>query len=234
MPAWRVEILGVESALKAICSELTTPKSKLVEENGSFWLQSTDFDSLDDPVEIRSRAHDIVEVINGALRIRMPNVGAITAGDPARIDTSGRTEQFGAVSLRIHYTVAVSDVDSESAWTGFRSAISMSEHDEQVSQVLQLLSHEGTFADLYSAYEIIRASVGESTMVAEGWAQRTTLKRFTMTANNPEAGGIGVRHPLKGKRPVTKDPMSLAAANVLLRELADRWLNLKEHAQPSK
>lgn len=224
MPKWEVELIGDKDDLQAIFEDLRERETRpyaVTNDGQTYRLVSTKFDTLTDIADVQRIASEQIRIIDGAARFCLNRVQPLTTGLVSVVHDSGDRENYGAISLAINYRVAASDNGGGLTDVQFRRALAMAERDESSKRILQLFAGNPSLADLYSVYEIIREQVGGANQIVDKhWAKKGDLNRFTMTANNPDAGGDGARHAIKGKRPIKITPVSVEEADQLVRTLA--------------
>jgi hypothetical protein len=77
-------------------------------------------------------------------------------------------------------------------------------------------TQEHSWGSLYCLYEVIEEDVGSIDKIAnEGWATKTSIKRFKHTANSPSAIGDAARHGKESTTPPAR-PMELGEARALI------------------
>ena len=65
MPKWLVRLKGERFDLEDFPKLLRSPEVRVVEENGSFYLESSEFNSLTLAEEVRERGRALIKLING-------------------------------------------------------------------------------------------------------------------------------------------------------------------------
>jgi hypothetical protein len=100
--------------------------------------------------------------------------------------------------------------------------------DPDVADALRILGQPDNldWYDLYKAYEIVEHnSGGSATIVANGWAAKSDLKRLTISANHPGISGDLARHARRpGSAPRSNRVMTLHDADALVRRLVSAWI----------
>ena len=103
--------------------------------------------------------------------------------------------------------------------------MALSKRDAHVKKALRLIENDfETWYGLYKVFEIIRQDAGN--IVKRGWCTEAELRRFTQTANSPDALGLNARHAKT--IPAPPDPMSLSSAASFIRKLMSAWLEEKK------
>jgi hypothetical protein len=68
MPEWLVRLEGEKFDLEDLPSLLCSPENTVIEEDSSYYLKSSQFKSLGSADEVRERAIDMIEKLNGAVK----------------------------------------------------------------------------------------------------------------------------------------------------------------------
>ena len=237
MPEWLVRLKGDKSDLGYLPSLLRSAGHAIIEENGVYYLKSSDFDSLDSADAARERGIAIIKMLNGAMRLCVRSFAGVGEDGVTVIEEDGRRRHFvyGSVSmqgrsrLRADATVLASDGAEQieqALPSNLESWLSLANTDWAVADALHFF-RENTWVSLYKVYEIIRKDAGgEPAMVRNGWAATEELNRFRQTAQSRAALGDFARHALRELRPPSQ-PMTIQEAESLLREVMLNWLSSK-------
>lgn len=81
-----------------------------------------------------------------------------------------------------------------------------------------------SWMELYKVYEIVRESGVLHIAAQAAGLVPSDVKRFTHTANHPEASGDDGRHARSQQRP-PRNPMSIEQARDLVSRLVRAWLD---------
>jgi hypothetical protein len=215
-----------------VCSEEHT----VIEEDGSYYLKSSDFDSLGSADEVRERARAIIEMLNGAMKLYTPSFRGIYEAGVTLIEEDGRRRHYvyleASITLRskvsANPTVTTSNGAREIAppLTNVESWISLAKTDKAVADALHFF-RDNTWISLYKVYEIISEDVGgEEAIIRNGWATERRLNRFRQTAQSKAALGDLARHAASRFKPPSR-PMTIQEAGSLLRGVILSWLSSK-------
>lgn len=236
MPKWLVRIKGDTFDLEDLPALLRSPELTITKENGFYYLESSEFDSLTSADEVRERGVALIKMMNGAAKLYRNNFRDISEDGVIRIEDNGRRHQYvfsksvliGRAKLSAKATVTTSNgtqvtVNQPSVietWLGLAKKYKL------VADVLHFF-REDTWINLYKIYEVVRDDVRDKhTIVKNGWVSGAELSRFTRTAQSRAALGDFARHAIeKYKSPA--QPMSLAEAKSLIKGLIMNWLCAK-------
>jgi hypothetical protein len=229
MNDWCVGLTGDEFDLEELPKLFSTSKVEIVEDNGSYSLQSRDFDSLTDPHEVRLRAIDLIDRVNGAARLAFPgfkpvSISYVQRQEDEHIEISVWSES-SAVS-RAKATVVVKSATGAPKEVQSRpldSWLQLSTNNKSVEKLLRLLSHGALDWDrLHKLLEVVQEGGGAS-IIGSGDVTKAELGRFTQTANSFGALTYNARHAHE-KVPPPPKPMALEEARALILRLARCWL----------
>lgn len=227
MPNWLVRLKGEKFDLEDLPSLLRSPEYTIIEENGSYYLKSSDFDTLSSADEVRERAIAIIDMLNEAMNLRIHNFRGVFEDGVTIIKEDGSRHHSvylgGSIAARVKVSATVttskgtqqiapqpSDVES---W------LSLAKGDKAVADALRFF-RENTWISLYKVYETIRADVGgKEAITTNGWATNGRLDQFTHTAQYE-------RHS-RNNTPPKKGPMPIQEAESLIRGVLLSWFRSK-------
>jgi len=225
MPNWLVRLKGEKFDLEDFSSLLRSPEHTVIEENGSYYLKSSDFDSLSSADEVRERAIAIIDMLNGAMKLHIHNFRGVFEDGVTLIKEDGSRHHYAylggtiAARAKVSATVTTSNGTQQIAPqpSNVESWLSLAKGDKAVADALHFF-RENTWISLYKVYEIIRDDVGGK-ITTNGWASKTRLGLFTQTAQS-------ARHASKKKSPPAQ-PMSILEAESLIRGILLSWFRSK-------
>jgi hypothetical protein len=108
MAQWLVRLLGERFDLEDLPAWFAEPELKIIEEEGMFWLASSDFDALQTPEQVKSDAEQKLEAVAGAARLFQPNIRPPQLVAVVRKHDDGRKEGFVDFAASIHARSKVS------------------------------------------------------------------------------------------------------------------------------
>ena len=239
MPEWLVRLKGDELDLGYLPSLLRSAGHTVIEQNGGYYLRSSDFDSLDSGDAVLERGIAIIKMLNGAMRLRVPSFSGVGEDGVTVIEEDGRRQHFayGSVSmqgrsrLRADATVLASDggeqIEPQPPPSNVESWLSLADTDQAVADALGFF-RENTWISLFKVYEIIEKDLGGGgAIVRNGLAARKRLRRFTHTAQSSATLGDLARHAASRTEPPPQ-PMTIQEAELLLRQVMLSWLSSKQ------
>ena len=236
MPNWLVRLKGEKFDLEDLPSLLRSPELTVIEENGSYYLKSSDFDSLSLADEVRECVIAIIEMLNDAVKFQIHNFRGVSEDGVTLIEEDGSRRHYaylkGSITARsktsANLTVTTSNGTQQVASrpSNVESLLNLAKDDKAVADALHFF-RENTWISLYKVYEIIRDDVGkEDAIIRDGWVTKTELSRFTQTAQSRAALGDNARHAAKKFQPPTK-PMPFHEAESLIRGVLLSWFHSK-------
>ena len=234
MPKWLVRLKGERFDLEDFPKLPRSPEVRVVEENSSFYLESSEFNSLTLAEEVRERGRALIKLINGVSKFNRNNFLDISEDGVTRLENDGKRHSYvfleGTAKIRTkvsaQLTVIAAD-GSEKVSTQPSALESLLEVAQKYNVVADALSfyREDTWSSLYKAYEIIRDNVGDK-IIKNGWSVKSDVSRFTQTAQSRAALGDSARHASKKYKPPAK-PTTLLEARALIKAILSRWVSSK-------
>jgi hypothetical protein len=234
MTEWLVKLKGEELDLRDLPALLRSPDLSVIEEDGSYYLTSAEFNSLTDAGDVLRRAKRLIPLLNGAAKLWLGNFGALDIGAVARVGEEGKHHQFifpESITLqgrgRLRAVADVTPGDSKESLpkpTVLQSWVEVAARDAKVEKALRIFgSRAHNWVNLYNVYEAIQSDVGLKKITDDGWATKTRIRLFKHTADSEAAVGDDARHGHQKDRP-PKNPMSLSEAKALIETILRRWL----------
>lgn len=146
MPNWLVRLKGEKFDLEDFPSRLRSPEHTVIEENGSYYLKSSDFDSLNSPDEVRERAITIINMLNGVMKLLIPDFRGVFEDGVTLIKEDGSRHRYvyGDVELPITQRLKVGETGTTSNGTqqvapqpsNVESWLSLAKGDKAVADAL--------------------------------------------------------------------------------------------------
>lgn len=225
MPKWLVRLKGERFDLEDFPKLLRSSEVRVVEENGSFYLESNEFNSLTLAEEVRERGRALIKLINGVTKFNRDNFLGVSEDAITRVEDDGKRNNYvfleGSVTIRTKVSGQLTGIvtdESEKVATqpsAIESLLKVAQKHNDVADALSFY-REDTWIGLYKTYEIIRDDVGgELQIIKNGWLVKSAIKRFTQTAQP-------YRHASKKYKPPTQ-PMTLLKARALIKTILSQW-----------
>ncbi len=236
MPNWLVRLKGEKFDLEDFPSLLRSPELTVIEENGSYYLKSSDFDSLSLADEVRESAIAIIDMLNGAMKLHIHNFRGVFEDGVTLIKEEGSRPHYaylrGSITARSKTSANLTATTSKGTQqiaprpSNVESWLNLAKDDKAVADALHFF-RENTWINLYKVYEIIIDDVGKKdVIIRNGWVTKKGLRRFTQTAQSRAALGDAARHACN-KPPPPPQPMPFHEAESLIRGVLLSWFHSK-------
>ncbi len=235
MPNWLVRLKGEKFDLEDFPSLLRSPELTVIEENGSYYLKSSDFDSLSSADEVRERAITIIKMLNDAVKFEIHNFRGVSEDGVTLIEDDGIRHHHvyikGSITARSKTSANLTATTSKGTQqiaprpSNVESLLNLAKDDKAVADALHFF-RENTWINLYKVYEIIKDDVGKKdVIIRNGWLTKNELNRFTRTAQSRAALGDAARHA--SNKPPPPQPMPFHEAESLIRGVLLSWFRSK-------
>ncbi len=204
-----------------------------VEDEGEWYLTAASFQSLADAGDVLNAAREVVELINGGMRLHFGDHENIAVASTAiKVGPGGNKNihevvgtahiQLRGMRLTAKGTVGGTHAPPEThpvlKWLRF------AESDPVATEILWFLSRDPDWFVIYKLHELLMEHGGMAWAIHGGHATKAELNRLTGTANSFSAVGRAARHAKLDPRPM-KNPMALEEATRLIRCLARKWFD---------
>lgn len=230
---WVVTLSGSAHILEELSKVFDTPEICIQKDHDAFVLKSRDFADLVSYDKVRDHTTEILTSLNGAAKLSLGSGSPIKIGSISEIRDDGTRHAYVSVASSIvaSATCSISRIHADGTIEESHPAdpaivwMALSRRDAHVKKALRLIENDfETWYGLYKVFEIIREDAGN--IAKRGWCTRAELKKFTQTANSPDALGVNARHAKA--IPAPSDPMSLSSAASFIRKLMSAWLKEKK------
>lgn len=218
MTPWMVEISGNNLELQRLVRMDGLSDISLIQEDDRCYLKSKEFDSCTEAREVLDRGTQILSIINGLGRLRIPNWENYEVRGVAREETGRPCTQF----------IFAEGIPSRSRVGGSvipASFVEIALKDANLRKALRIYGdREHSWPNLYNVYEVVEKGVGGVNEIAKrGWSTKSTIRNFKHTANSVRALGDEARHGKELKTPPDA-PMSKSEAESMIAGLLKAWL----------
>jgi len=238
MTEWLVRLQGEKLDLEEASFHFRAADAEVRPGDDGYCLASSEFSSMTESGEVLKRANELLNVINGILKVTFPNHQPVSAdGIVVRVDEAGKRDRYvhiaGTLGVRVrmraNLTVIKPDGTAEPAAqhpTQAASWMAIARRNADVTHVLGLFA-QPTLVRLYNILDVVAGDVGgEKALINMGWAAKGEIKRFKQTVDSMEAAGDDARHGKKNFK-APKKPMSLREAQNLVGAIIRGWLQIK-------
>ncbi len=237
MKEWMVQLNGDKWDLNELPKELYSSECSVVEEHGSYYLKSSDFNCLKQPGEVLQAATLLMEHANGVAKLRLSGFHNVAVSHRViGIDDEGERQLFVLVTdsweFRDKITVTHGDTKADGSVkppkesTQAKSYIELVKRDKNVADALRFFT-DVNWVNLYKVWEIVADDLGNQRKIYKNnWATKGDLNRFTQTAQSRHELGDQARHAHSKFLPPA-DPMLLTEAESLMRIILRKWVDQK-------
>jgi len=227
---WQIRLEIKTSEFKKLCNLLNSNnKWSLTEENGSYYLSCSDFESLTSVADVYGPATKLLQDISAIAMIRIQGFPPLKADVIAQVDEHGKRKHWFSLSADLYCDNSDVDLELEGGQDfipDFKPEpwLTLKEQDDIVKNVFRIwYSFEHNWINLYKIYEIVNKDAGEN---IKTWVTEKKIKNFKHTSQSVSAIGDDARHGTEKSSP-PPNPMSLSEAQVLIMTLLENWLNWK-------
>jgi len=232
---WKVELIGDSNLLKSLCSEMNPSEELLVfEESGHFFMTNKEFENITSADEVRHKAIEIIEMINGIVFHLFTKKGTISSNSISKINDLGGNDIFffadpeflnlsdNQPSIIITHENGTS-IKSSPLLT-IQNLLTVSERNPIKAKIFRLFASGNLdWVSLYRLYEVVYSDVGNQIF---SWINKSTIQNFKHTCNSVGAIGDASRHGLEiTKSP--KKPLTLIEAQDLIKLIINKYLEIK-------
>ena len=206
---------------------VTGSEIRLVELDGSFYLEDRRIPDTASMGEARRLAEILVPQLNGAIQFLCWPFQTATFECLIEVLENGTGRGIATCAFAVHGTSDYPDIASflKGDPAPIRSLLPLWKTDQDIQDALYYIGAEGNqWANLYRAAEVVEDSVGGESMILErGWCSRSSWTRFRRTANHQEAIGLFSRHA-RATTQAPSNPMTLSEARVFVAGLVRSWI----------
>lgn len=204
MAEWRIQLSGDKFDLDELPRWFTSEELKVKEENGKYYLKSSELNLLTEASKVKEQAEKFLKFINGAGKIKDSKFKPVSIGRIEKAEANGRSMQYlfpESINGRSKVSGDLSVIkagSSEEEQTTIRisyveSWVTLTSKDKNVAKVLSFFCKELNWQNLYKIWEVIEEEQG-SKVFEKGWASEKKISDFTQTANSYLAIGDEARH----------------------------------------
>jgi hypothetical protein len=238
MPSWLIRLKGERFDLEELLKEFRSPKVKIKEENGSFYLESNEFNKMDSANEVLKKGKAIIRQINIVSKFNNNNNYLdVTEDVITQVKDDGTKHNYvflgGSVRLRTKFNAQLKVTNSHgpnkttNQASSSESILKLVEKNDIVAKALSFYN-ENTCFGLYKSYEIIADDIGDEYLIIKnGWSTKKDLKRFIRSINHPDILGDSARHAINKFEP-PKKPMEFSEAKKYIKNILKKWLVAKK------
>lgn len=227
---WAVVVEGRQQDLAAVACAIKSNEVSLDESEKDGWLLVTNaFVDLGEARAVKDMAAEILDTMVGAVALGSRHVRPLTTAHVYRRHPDGRKDAFvmveSAVEVSSALGVGVIQTTSEGVVlpappSQAEKAMAAAEADDNLRRALRIFSERPRTIDkLYKIYELTQQHPN-----SDSWSSSRQRRRFTHSANHPEAHGEDARHAVSNQQPPA-DPMSLSDSEYFIGEILEGWVD---------
>lgn len=234
--AWIVELGGDQHTLSEL-EESFREEAVVVLVDGKYRLPSELFSETSDYAAVKIIAEREVEYLNGYLRVFLPGRRPIATshihqqepGKP-KVAYVTVTESLAVsarlVGLRLGDDEGILEVSQPGP--GFKTWRTIIQNNQAMADVFEYMKKPlNDWSNLGRTLEVIEHDFDDrDALIATGWIDEESLKRFHATANNPVVAGATARHGAR-KYKAPKQPMGIDEARTMVISIVRQWIEEK-------
>jgi hypothetical protein len=205
------------------------------EDDGNYFLWSSQFEDIEESEEIRSTAKKIVLTIrNFGMKdslhtedLQVSHVHQIRDDGTEHVSVlaEASTINISAGPIRVTKTDEEGNKMVRQPADRIYELTKLAAEDEKVQELAGLLDNGDEWVNLYRIYEFIQANIEDDKNIVErGWWSSNQKELFKRTANSRDAIGNEARHG-QDRTPAPDNPMSYSDAKALVDSLLQDWLD---------
>jgi len=235
MTRWHVQLTGDAFDLEELPGLFAEPEASVSHAEGRFELTSVLFEQLADADQVRRRAMELVQHLNGSARLVFGHFKAVSVGAVQEEGPGGRAISVmleEGLELRARASAVVvaqgraQQPPSPPPPAITNNWVKLALRDGTAARVLRLLgAPKCSWHDLYKIMEILESHEGNNLLDALGIAENK-ISCFAQTANSMAAIGDEARHA-KASIPPPATPMDISEARQLIHRWAREWLTTR-------
>lgn len=229
---WIIALNGDEIDLRELAKVCNIPELTIEKEVHSYILKSTHFSSLFSNQEVREKANEILDLLNGAMKFELSARRPIEIAHVKKIDCDGTTltyvVAYDVVPIRVLESEKIDREGKEEIRNAADPVITffkLAQSDPKFAKICQYINQNfNSWSTLYKIYEVIKGDKFKPLEKGEKYYKKAEL--FRRTANNPSSSGLNSRHANDEAPP--ENPMSLSDAKSFIKMLIIEWIEIKK------
>jgi len=235
---WRVGLTGDPFDLDELVADFAGPGVAVTQVGGQYWLSSTEFEHLPTADQVRARAAELVQDLNGAASFGIGGFHAVGVGHVSRVRADGGRDAFlyveGMLTLRGNVIPPLVNGQARQSprVVGLHAIASKNAAIRDALRFWQS-RHENMAVNLYKVWEVIghdlvgraRLKAWNAAIESRGWATPAETDGFR-AVHDPTLLGDQARHGVRNT-PSPASPMTLDDAAAFVRRVMDEWLRSK-------
>jgi len=237
-PGWYVTLVGDPMDVAGLDDIFREDDIKCLKEDDQWLLTAKSFEPLADAGQVQEAASELMEVVNGAMKLHFGEHNAVTVGNVIEIGADGTKRGIAMAMAAARMTIrggriraVITDGSGKEVPQPPSPVVKwvrLTETDPVATEILWLLSlPKQDWFSIYKLHELMEQGGGMDWAIRSGLTTKAEIGRLTGTANNFSAAGRAARHANLAAKPMTAQPMTLKEGTVLINLLATNWLNAR-------
>jgi len=232
VPPWRIRLEGSDADLKDLASCMTKGQTRVVQQDGAYFLESEVLDDLQEPAAVPGKARELLKVISSVARVRRSMAKPIGFAALRWKDSNGIWHQTvtGSYTIRTY-----SNITRLTASGTFERCVELALKDDLVRTNLNDLLGEWDFPRLRRIGETILLDLGGGDtrkgvqeVVKRDWASKTDCDLFWQTVNHGDTKSPGAHSEFREfRRAPGNNLMNVVQAGEFLSDVIAKWLESK-------
>jgi len=234
MATWRIRLEGSAESL-SVLSRFLPSSCSLAMEDGAAYLDSPLFMDSMKAEHLMAVGARLLDAANLVAILHIPGWRAVRCDSAFRLREDGTHLNVKLLSATIAVTSTLTPSPTVIRADGsIDPPTQPARHNEQADLVTRneslrtalFLLKEGSWVNLYKAYEIVQDAVGGERRLRQlQWVSASLLARFTRTCQSPKVIGTEARHGVDVGVPPS-NPVTHAGAKRIIADLIGRWSKL--------
>lgn len=226
---WRTGVVGNHEDLKFL-ARIFDDDPRIVKEESDFFLEWSEFDSTDDPDEVKRMARDALQLIVGISELDHGLFEGVRIGGVFKSNNGTSVFEKGG-PVRSHATPEMREALGleEPEIYDENEAVQFALSDEAVRDLLLYWERSDSWHNLYKILEFIEGDISEDDLEDTGWISKEDYKNFRRTANHKKIIGRDARHGTSKHRSGPTKAISHEDARNLVCNVSIEWLKRKRH-----
>lgn len=224
---WLIEITADSNLdVAAFRKAIAFPGVETFAQKDRTFIRTNRVQHLLNPGEIKTTSEELLELLNGIVRVECPYYVGVKLKGLIRVFQDGTSQGIAMTDVSVLGLDQVKLIREyiERTPSQAQSIDILARTDKDVCEALRLFSlRDDPFMNLHKIFEILREdSGGVDAIVHRFGTSRKEIKRFTATANHP-ATGRQSRHARLKADPV-HSPMSSSEARNFVHSILKSWI----------
>jgi hypothetical protein len=221
MAQWLVRLQGHSADLQDFPDMFRSAQLNVKEEEGDYYLRSSDFDVLPDAQEVREKASELLPLMTGIVKLHSGYSEAVTQDAMIKVEDDGTRIEFkqSSATIRARAKLTIGERTPATGPTEAELWMNLSQ-DDNVRDALHLFEEKTTWWSLRKIYDVIESEFNRQPSRLKKVLELGSLyeiKRFN------EWASYYVHAERDRPHPNWHPPLSLPEAESFIRGILLRW-----------